>query len=99
MAMCGLEAPQDTSHLPSAFIILPSLLFIEFHRKSLYWKLLYSAMIFENESKSFVNCECVNIAAGILVFDAEEKGTELQTPEIICRRKKTSSLQLFVCFA
>lgn len=83
MAMCGLEAPQDTSHLPSAFTILPSLLLIEFHRKSLYWKLLYSTMIFENESVSFVNCKRVDIAAGILVFEAEEKGTELKNYKLL----------------
>lgn len=76
--MCDIEAPQDTSHLPGAFIFLLYLLLIEFHRQSIYWKLLYSTVIFENESVSCVNCKCVNIAAGILFFDAEEKGAELK---------------------
>ena len=78
MAMCDIEAPQETSHLPGAFIILSSLL-VKFHRKDICWKLLYNTVIFENESTSDVNCKCVDtVQWEFWFFEAEEKGTELK---------------------
>lgn len=55
VATCDTEGTRDTVHLRSARIILFFLAFVAFHRKNVYWKSLYSTMIFENVSVLCVN--------------------------------------------
>lgn len=55
VATCDTEGTRDTVHLRGARIILFFLAFVAFHRKNVYWKSLYSTMIFENVSVLCVN--------------------------------------------
>lgn len=52
---------------------------------------------------SCVNCKCVNIAAGVLFFEAEEKGTELKNyklPKYLSKKNDifTTFFRLNMCF-